>query len=336
MVDELIPPHENEFREKLLVLLRDKMTRENPDVMHRDAHPKQHGLVKAQFCVCEDLADNLRVGVFQPSTKYDCWIRFSNQNAPPLDDNDKDIRGAGIKLMNVPGEKLELEDGNTTSQDFVVISTPMFVTHDVKEFCKLIKALVSGKLALLWHFLWNPRSAWNLYKSNKCFTSPLTTRYWSTTPYQLGDNQVVKYSLIPPKVEENSGGTKNDPDYLRHALVKELGEKSASFDFCVQLRTHPDCMPIEDPGKRWSETLSPFIKVAEVHIPQQTFDTPAQVIYGRDMSFNPWHSLPEHKPLGGINRARRVIYNALSKFRHEKNHVPREEPTDFTVPKRKE
>jgi hypothetical protein len=35
------------------------------------------------------------------------------------------------------------------------------------------------------------------------------------------------------------------------------------------------------------------------------------------MSFNPWHALPEHRPLGDMNRARREIYWAMSAFRRE-------------------
>jgi hypothetical protein len=33
------------------------------------------------------------------------------------------------------------------------------------------------------------------------------------------------------------------------------------------------------------------------------------------MSFNPWHALVPHRPLGSMNRARRAIYEALSAFR---------------------
>jgi hypothetical protein len=37
------------------------------------------------------------------------------------------------------------------------------------------------------------------------------------------------------------------------------------------------------------------------------------------MSFNPWHAVPAHKPLGGINRLRQAVYQAISKLRHEMN-----------------
>jgi hypothetical protein len=49
--------------------------------------------------------------------------------------------------------------------------------------------------------------------------------------------------------------------------------------------------------------------------------------FAEDLSYNPWHSLPAHRPLGNQNRARRVIYQALSKLRHEMNARPHLEPT---------
>jgi hypothetical protein len=45
-----------------------------------------------------------------------------------------------------------------------------------------------------------------------------------------------------------------------------------------------------------------------------------------NLSFTPWHALPEHEPLGGINRVRRAVHESLSDFRHALNLVPREEP----------
>ncbi|HSX84692.1 MAG TPA: catalase family protein [Cellvibrio sp.] len=326
------PVNEDLFRDKLTELLQAKMRRETPKYMQRDAHPKQHGLVKGTFKVVADLPVNLQHGVLVSGRSYDAWVRFSNQNAPSQADTKKDIRGAAIKLMNVPGDKLDVTDGNTTSQDFITISTPMFVTHNVEEFFYLIKALVKGKLALLWHFLFHPRSLLNLLKSNKNYLSPLQTRYWSTTPYKLGPQQVVKYSLIPhagvvTQIPHNSG-----PDFLRENMVKQLQGEDFDFDFCVQLQTDPKLMPVEDPGKRWPEHISPFIKVATLTIPQQTFDTPAQNAYGIVLSFNPWHSLPAHQPLGGINRVRRVIYKTLSDFRHQYNSEPQTEPTNYEIP----
>ena len=88
-------------------------------------------------------------------------------------------------------------------------------------------------------------------------------------------------------------------------------------------------MPIEDPRVEWPETMSPFRKLATIRILQQDCDSSRQAIYGDNLSFTPWHALPEHRPLGGINRARKVIYEAISRRRHEHNREPRTEPVDW-------
>jgi hypothetical protein len=46
---------------------------------------------------------------------------------------------------------------------------------------------------------------------------------------------------------------------------------------------------------------------------------------------SPWHSLPEHRPLGGINRSSKLVYEVISRFRHTENKVPRREPTSWQI-----
>ena len=53
--------------------------------------------------------------------------------------------------------------------------------------------------------------------------------------------------------------------------------------------------------------------------------------YRQFMPANPWHCLPEHRPLGGINRARKIIYETMSKYRHARNSALRDEPTGWAL-----
>jgi hypothetical protein len=46
------------------------------------------------------------------------------------------------------------------------------------------------------------------------------------------------------------------------------------------------------------------------------------------MSFSPWHELAAHRPLGGIMRARREVYERAARFRAEKNGRAIEEPRE--------
>src|SRR5665213_742735 len=107
-------------------------------------------------------------------------------------------------------------------------------------------------------------------------------------------------------------------DFLRAALRNTLQTADACMEFLVQPRTS-DSMDVEDSMTEWKEDRAPFYQVATIRIPQQVFDTPEQNAFCENLSFSPWHALPEHKPLGVTNRLRKVIYDHISRVRHEMN-----------------
>jgi hypothetical protein len=53
--------------------------------------------------------------------------------------------------------------------------------------------------------------------------------------------------------------------------------------------------------------------------------------FARALTYNPWHSIAEHRPLGNQSRARRRMYWELSRLRQSKNHVEHYEPTGDEV-----
>ena len=70
-----------------------------------------------------------------------------------------------------------------------------------------------------------------------------------------------------------------------------------------------------------------------VRIPKQTFDSQAQLDFARVLTYNPWHSIAEHRPLGNQSRARKRMYSELARLRQEMNKVEHYEPTgDETFP----
>ncbi len=326
---EQIPANEAEVIDALGARLKAKIIRDNAGgMMRRDAHPKMHGLVQAEFSVEAGLPAELAIGLFSEAKSYPTWVRFSNQDGSINPDIQGDIRGMAIKLMGVPGEKLLPAEKDEQTHDFITISTPVFVTRDVQEFDGLIKALIGNLFCKLIFFITHWRVALNLLKSMIKFANPLQIRYFSTTPYLLGD-RAVKYSMIPHIEKADEIPAKPADNYLREAMIRSLDQSDVIFDFCVQFQTDPTQMPVEDPGKLWDESISPFHKVATLRIPRQTFSTPERDKLGENLSFTPWHALPEHRPLGGINRARKVIYALISTFRHNENKQARREPTGF-------
>jgi hypothetical protein len=92
----------------------------------------------------------------------------------------------------------------------------------------------------------------------------------------------------------------------------------AAFDFWVNPQTDAAAMPIEDPTVEWK---SPPVKLARISIFPQKFDSPEQMQFIENLRWTPWDGLPEHRPLGGINRARQLIYQDSMLQRHQVNAV---------------
>jgi hypothetical protein len=71
--------------------------------------------------------------------------------------------------------------------------------------------------------------------------------------------------------------------------------------------------------------------VARIEIPPQEFDTPGQNLFCEALSFTPWHALPDHRPIGVMNRLRKVVYLSVSRYRNDKNGVPNAEPQSWCL-----
>lgn len=299
----------------------------------RDAHPKAHGCVRAIFKVDDTLPESLAQGVFVPGKSYPAWIRFSNGNSDPeRPDVLGDARGMAIKLMGVPGAKLLPAESTAETQDFIMINHPVFFIDDPRDYLTLIKrgSSTNPLVKLLAPFALGLKGAMIARAiTKKRIENPLYTRFWSMVPYRLGEDarkQAIKFSARPCLAHANKDIPKDpDANYLRKAMANTLSTGDACFEFMVQPR-RSEAMRVEDSKTEWLESEAPFIKVATIHIPKQVFDTDAQMAFCEDLSFTPWHSLPEHRPLGGVNRVRRIVYEQISKLRHDLNHAQRKEP----------
>lgn len=298
----------------------------------RDAHNKGHGCVKADFTVLPNIPEKLRVGVFAQPKTWKAWIRYSNSSNHRQNDHEGDGRGMAIKLMGVPGKKVLSEEADAKTQDFLMISLPTFFIPNVTDYLEFVIALQRGKEAEF--FKARPIEGATQKAMNDVYVGDeLATKFYSMSPYLLGDSY-IKFAALP--IDCATGAKINDqppkpaaddPDFLRERMVKDLHEKDACFVFAVQPQTDPKTQPIENPTVLWKESEAPFVDVARITIPKQTFDTPAQQTFCENLSYTPWHTLPEERPVGGINRMRRAVYEAVSSTRHELNQAPRVEPT---------
>lgn len=318
---EVVSSFEARYVDDVLARLKTQLIEEHPSgILPRDAHPKMHGLVEAAFTVHDLLPETYKVGVFAEPKTYKAWVRFSNANSAAQPDLKRDIRGIAIKLTQVPGEKLSDEPDYLDNQDFLLISTDTFLCDGIQTFAGMVKAIQGSWWQKLCFFASHPGVIWQLLKSFKVFANPLQIRYFSCTPYLLGEH-VVKYCVTP--VLGASDFIPPDPadDFLRLAMKRQLSSTAAEFVFGMQLQANPRSMPIEDAGVCWDERVSPFVPVATLRIPMQDFDTPERNQQGENMRFSPWHCLAAHRPLGSINRARRLVYHGISELRRRVNSV---------------
>ena len=332
IAEEKIEPDEEAFLDSIVSSFQSQMRGLwKPGKFERGGNTKTHGIVRGEFIVHDNLPENFRRGIYATPRSYPAWVRFSGPGpyiTPDIDD--VGFMSISVKLMDVPGPKLA--DDEKFTQDMFGVSPPTFVTPDTRANAQL--QIQSGKNAQILYFV-------NLHDSHvldlimqglwiKTQSSPFEAPYFSDVPYLMGEGQAMEYSFWPKsnrKTRIPNLPFRPPDNYLRNAMVASLASGDVEFDVRVQMQTDAFLMPIENAGVLWPEKLSPRVSVATLRLPRQTFDYPAQLEFARILSYNPWHSIAEHRPLGNQGRARRRMYAELAQLRQSMNGVTHYEPT---------
>jgi catalase len=311
LAQETIRPDEAATIASFIEFLKTASAKRHPTgPIQRFNQGRHSGCVQAEFTVLDSLGPELRVGFFAQARTYPAWIRFANASSQT--DRDKDVRGMSIKVFDAgPGN---LTPGATT-QDFVLNSHPVMVAPDTREFLDLLKAMEAGGFQRARYFLTHPRSALVGFRARQQPGCHLDIPYWSTTPYLFGPGRAVKYYAKPSAPTADRRPDTLTDTYLRDALRQRLARGEASFDFFVQFQVDEQRTPIEDAMVEWTEAASPYVRVGTIRIPRQNIDEAETERKCESVAFSPWNSLPEHRPLGSMNRARKEIYTAMAAFR---------------------
>lgn len=272
----------------------------------RGSHPKTHGVVQGNFVVAPGLPDALQVGLFgQPGRSFPCIMRFSSLGKPMLKwfhDGERDVRGVGLKILD--------PSSNATLNDFLLNTVPILSTKNGRDVTPQNLDFMQ-----LEHLL--------DYADELEVPHVLGVSYYSQTPYQFGPRRAVKYRLRPralPAALLDDGIDHSEPRFLRQRLEHVLSHASESirFDLCVQFQSDPIRDPIEDPRVQWR---GPYIQVAEIELPPQAINQPEAADRDEALSFHLYHCLPEHAPLGAVNRSRREVYDRSPQLRRRLNAV---------------
>jgi len=78
---------------------------------------------------------------------------------------------------------------------------------------------------------------------------------------------------------------------------------------------------VDNAARWWIRPLDRTVPLAKIRIPRQEFEAPNQLYDREHMMFGPWNCLPEHRPLGSINRMRLAVYLASLQVRRKLNMV---------------
>ena len=309
---------------------------------HGDVHIKTHGCAAAEFQVLPNLPPELAQGLFKSKRTFSAVVRFSNSASQSQPDVIPDGRGLAIKVFDVEGDRLTSDDNSGRTQDFVMVNHHVFFARNVKDFLRVEKVLVSADVNPLvtvaggltdgdWNPLgWHWREALTAVQiAGHLPAHPASNTYFSMAPIRFG-KYVAKYRVrpagdLPGTWLDLASRLGTQPDALRLMLEETLRSQQVLFEFQVQLRTSANSMPVEDATVEWPESESSYRTVALLLIPRQEIDSEQQKATYRELAFNVWHAIADHRPLGGINRLRREVYPISAAWRRQEVAIPPQE-----------
>jgi len=274
----------------------------------RTLHTKGHVNAVGELAVAAP--PELRAGVFAEARAWPVLVRYSSGSPGHQGDGAPDIRGIAIKLVGVPGKKLipGLEDAAT--QDFLFIQSPASGISNPHDFMHLVRNGRKGKALLLPRLIraLGFKRALRLVRGFLAMPkvrSLATATFYSAVPLRLGE-RAVKLALFATTPDD--GVTHKGRDALRAELVQRLQQGPVSYRLCAQEFVDEQHTPIEDAAVEWK---SPWTDLGVLTIPRQDVTSPrgeAVASQIEALSFDPWHALPEHRPLGAMMRARGPAY----------------------------
>jgi len=266
------------------------------------------GVEDAELAVADDLAAELSAGHFTPGARLPVTVRLSNASGTVRSDSLPDLRGAALKLA-LPGGG---------EHDLLMTSYPVSHARNADQFVAVARigagprAEVQARLLAEFGPAEAARIADNLRHANRPSASLALESYWSRGAVLWGDAGPVRFRLSLLEASSPSGDV-TPSDALEAEFAGRLRDSPVRFALHVQRFVSEELTPIEDGAVEWRERDSPWLPVA-------TLTIPAQDILGEDgraardrvdgLAFNPWYAPDEFRPLGNLNRARRVVYPA--------------------------
>lgn len=311
---------------------------------YRAVHAKGHALLDGTLAVEPDLPPELAHGLFARARSFPVRIRISSPPAEQLPDAVSTPRALALKVMHVDGERAD-EAFPDASQDFLMVNGPVFSAPDPAGFVGAAKLLASTAERM-------PRTKKVISATLRATEAalealgtgsgklkglggepqrhPLGETYFTQVPFLYGP-YMAKFSLAPRSpslVQLKDLPIPSDDDAQRKVIQAffEAVDDEAEWEFRVQLCRDLQRMPIEDSAVEWKTEDSPWLTVARVRAGAQRSWRETYQASEDQLAFSPWNALAAHRPLGAINRARRIVMAASREFRAATNGCAIREP----------
>ena len=341
--------------------MRGSLQAEGIGLVVRDAHAKGYGLARGEFEILSGMPNEYAQGIYAKPGRHEAMVRFSNgTNHVGSDRFLGPILGIGLKIFEIEGKTLLEDEPDSHTFDYALINHPVFFVNTLAHYVfiqsvfanvglptpanltpeqrqaalhRVLYNFVTGKGTLPpEQWAWEELGAFLQLAQTKPVNLLLST-YWTMGAVRHGD-YVAKVRVAPvqsfaDRVEQRAIDLTSAEQVFRPALVAELHERPYEFDIQVQLCTDLVQMPVEKTTVRWSESLSPYVTVAKLRLPQQDIGGEDNFERMDKTSMSPWRVTEQHRPLGSIMRSRKEAYRQSSILRHQANSQQRKEPKNL-------
>jgi len=287
----------------------------------RALHRKQIIAATAKLEVLSNLPEFASNGLFVEPRTFDVVVRLSNGGMDKASDRKPDIRGFSLRVLGVKGDSA-LGMGPAKSQDFTLINQEKFAFPSSDEFVGFVVAASQGGAALFkylfkrYGFVGGMRRGLSMAKTmKKPFGGFTTETMYSCVPMACGPF-AVRVRLVPAETNSNVTATALGTDANFGAdFSARIAQQDLAWDLQLQPFVNEVITPIEDASVNWT---TPYVTVARLSMPKQQVDSPQGKALSEEVEadvFDPWQALAAHRPLGDVQRARKVVYYQSQKGR---------------------
>lgn len=233
-----------------------------------------------------------------------------------------------IKVFNVHGERLETPGNQDLStQDFFFNNAPMIELTDIDtclEIMKLRETYFDSPTGLSMALKLRTDAIKQHAPGMLPNTNMISHSMYTQSAFRFGEyyGHIAMFPVLPEMQEKGADAVSSSDPYSQISdwLFDYFKGSPAKYEVKIQLGTSPAHHPTEDASVVWDEVTAPYQTIGTVEFPvQDSFSQERRVFWEDHMALDPWKGLATHRPLGSINRLRKVVYGQSQKRRDRLN-----------------